>query len=233
MKNLITFILLSILTVGCNKEDEKVVELKSTSEYYPLTIGSWYVYDVDSIFYNDFTDPITIDSLSYQVKEELTDTFYDLEGTLSYKITRSKRSAPDSIDISTKSWELFDIWSVKRAGGNIQRVEENNRYVSLIDPISEGNDWNGNAFNDQSKWDFTYENVGDPFNEYSDALIVNQKFFTDNKYFYQNYKEVYAKGIGLVSRTRIDTESQSQDVINNPEKGFKFYQVLNSYFISE
>lgn len=233
MKNLITVIILSILVIGCKKDKETLSELTSTSEYYPLSIGSWYVYDVDSISYNNFTNPVTIDSISYQVKEELTDTFYDLEGRLNYKITRSKRSAPDSIDIVTKKWEVSDIWYVNQTGGNIERVEENNRYVSLIYPISEGNEWNGNAFNDQSKWDFTYENVGDPFGEYSDALIVNQKFFTDNKYFYQNYKEVYAKGIGLVSRTRIDTESQSQDVINNPEKGFKFYQILNSYFIAE
>lgn len=219
--------------MSCTKDNETVPVLKSTSEYYPQKIGSWYIYDVDSIYYNDFTDPITVDSSSYQVREELTDTFYDLEGNLSYKITRSKRYANDSVKIDEQNWNITDIWWVKKVNNNIYRVEENIRYVSLIYPIKEGNEWDGNAFNTISTWDYTYEKVGETYEDYADALIVNQRFLTDNKYFYQNYNEVYAKGVGLVSRTRVNMESQEQDVLNNPENGFQFFQVLNSYFIPE
>jgi hypothetical protein len=233
MKNLITVFLISVITASCTKDNETVALLKTTSEYYPQKIGSWYIYDVDSIYYNDFTDPITVDSSSYQVKEELTDTFYDLEGNLSYRITRSKRFASDSVKIDFQNWNITDIWWVKKVDNNIHRIEENNRYVSLIYPIKEGGEWDGNAFNDVSAWEYSYEKVGETYKDYADALIVNQRFLTDNKYFYQNYNEVYAKGIGLVSRTRVNMESQGQDVLNKPENGFQFFQVLNSYFIPE
>ena len=90
MQKLVGLLLISVILFSCSKDGEPI-QLKSASDYYPLKLGAWHVYDVDSISYNDFTTPVTIDSISYQVKEELTDTFYDLEGSLSYEITRSKR----------------------------------------------------------------------------------------------------------------------------------------------
>ena len=57
---------------------------------------------------------------------------------------------------------------------------------------------------------------------------------------YQKYQEVFAKGVGLVSRTRINVESEGDKesrgtipVLERPEKGFQFFQRLNSYFIPE
>ena len=229
----LALVTIALITVCCKKEPETPVELLKPSDYYPLKLGAYHIYNVDSISYNDFTDPVTIDSISYQVKEELTDTFYDLEANLCYRITRSKRALDDSLINTNNGWKVSDVWWVRSNNGNIERVEENNIYVSLMHPVAEGKEWDGNAFNYISSWDFTYENVGKVYNEYDETLIVNQKFFTDDKYFYQNYKEVYAKGIGLISRTRIDTESQKQQVLSLPEKGFKFYQVLDSYFIPE
>ena len=77
------------------------------------------MYDVDSISYNDFTDPVTIDSISYQVKEELTDTFFDLEGNFSYAITRSKRTGNDSVSVESLPWKISDILWVKKLNVNI------------------------------------------------------------------------------------------------------------------
>ena len=131
---LLTFCL-SALIFSCSKDKDSVNDLLSPEEYYPINIGVWHIYDVDSISYNDFTDPVTIDSISYQVKEELTDTFFDLEGNLSYEITRSKRA------VENQPWKISDIWWVKKVNGNISRIEENVRYVSLISFISEGKTW--------------------------------------------------------------------------------------------
>lgn len=235
MQKLLGLIIVSLAFVGCSK-DGSTTELKSAGDYYPIKLGSWHIYDVDSISYNDFTNPVTIDSISYQVKEELTDTFYDLEGGLSYEMTRSKRSADDTIDIETVSWKVSDIWWVKETSGNIERTEENVKYVSLMDPVKEGGTWNGNAYNFRDNWDFTYENVGEAFGEYSNTVTINQRQ-EDVVIIYQDYKEVYAKGIGLVSRTRIDVESQATNnpvpIVDKAEKGFQFFQTLNSYYIPE
>ena len=88
MRNLISIIAISTLLASCSKDKKSTSDFLSPDNYYPLKIGVWHIYNVDSISYNDFTDPVTIDSISYQVKEELTDTFFDLEGNLSYEITR-------------------------------------------------------------------------------------------------------------------------------------------------
>lgn len=235
MRLIFSLIIFSFVLFSCSKETTES-NLSQTSDYYPMKIGSWHIYDVDSITYNDFTEPVTIDTFTYQVMEELTDTFYDLEGSLSYEITRSKRSGNDSVNVESQPWEIADIWWVKNSSGNIERIEENIRYVSLLNPIREGKSWDGNVFNYMDAWDFTYENVGKSFEDYDNTITVNQKF-EDVVIIYRDYNEVFAKGIGLVSRTRIDVESQD---ISNPlpilskgEKGFQFFQTLNSYYIPE
>lgn len=235
MQKLFALVVLSISLFSCSKDVEEIA-LESVSDYYPLKLGAWHIYDVDSISYNDFTTPVTIDSISYQVKEELTDTFYDLEGNLSYEISRSKRSGNDTVDVESLPWQISDIWWVKKAGENIERVEENNRYVTLLNPIKEGNTWDGNGFNFMDTWDFTYEKVGEEFGDYSNTITVNQRK-EDVVIIFKDFEEVFAKGIGMVSRTRIDVESQNIGnpipIVEKAEKGFQYFQTLNSYYIPE
>lgn len=235
MRKLLGLIIFSVVLASCSK-DVATVPLKSTSDYYPLVVGAWYIYDVDSIWYNDFEVPVAIDTATYQVKEELTDTFYDLLGDLSYEITRSKRSANDTTLVEDVEWKVSDIWWVKSNGGNIERVEENVHYVSLLIPVKEGLEWNGNSFNYMESWDFKYQAVEEPFGSFNNTITVNQRE-EDVKIIYQDYKEVYAKGVGLVSRTRIDVESQAISnpvpIVDKAEKGFQFFQTINSYYIPE
>ena len=236
MQRIFWIAIFSLFLVSCSKDSPSSIDFKSVSDYYPLKLGSWYVYDVDSISYNDFTDPVTIDSITFQVKEELTDTFFDLEGNLSYEITRSKRAGNDSVSSESLPWKISDVWWVKERNGNIERIEENNRYVTLSSPISEGKSWDGNAYNYMNSWDYIYENVTDTFAQYPNTVTVNQQE-EDLVIIYRQYKEVFAKEIGLVSRTRIDVESQ--DIVNpvpilqKVEKGFQYFQTLNSYYIPE
>lgn len=230
--------LLGLLTIiiglsSCSK-DSATIEFSKASDYYPLVIGSWHVYDIDSISYNDFELPVLIDTSSYQSKEELTDTFYDLVGNLSYEITRSKRSGNDTTDVEDVAWKVSDVWWVKSNGGNIERVEENINYISLLNPVKEGLEWDGNAFNYLERWDFKYEKVGEAFGDFTNTVTVNQRE-EDVVIIYQKYEEVYAKGVGLISRTRIDVESQATanpaPIIDKAEKGFQFHQTLNDYYI--
>ena len=236
MQRLFCIVFVSLFLLSCSKDSPSTVDFKSVTDYYPLKVGTWHVYDVDSISYNDFTDPVTIDSISYQVKEELTDTFFDLEGNLSYEITRSKRTGNDSVSAESLPWKISDIWWVKELNGNIERIEENNRYVTLSSPISEGKSWNGNAYNYMNSWDYVYENVTDTFAQYQNTVTVNQRE-EDLVIIYRDYKEVFAKDIGLVNRTRIDVESQNifnpLPVVQKAEKGFQYFQTLNSYYIPE
>ena len=236
MRKFIWISIYLLVLIGCSKDSPSTLDLKEASEYYPLKLGAWYIYDVDSISYNDFNE--SIDSLTYQVKEELTDTFYDLEGSLSYEITRSKRFGNDSVDVESVPWKVSDIWWVKNRGGSIERTEENNRYITLSNPISEGKTWKGNAYNTMSalNWDFAYKNIADTFGQYSNTVTVIQEDFdtnVDSVYF----REVFAKEIGLVSRSRTDLYSNNSlpfiHMIDKAEKGFQYHQTLNSYYIPE
>ncbi len=233
MRKLIGLIIIAFTFASCSKDSESVT-FDSASDYYPLVVGAWYVYDVDSIYYNDFIEPVFIDTLTYQVREELTDTFYDLEGNLSYEITRSKRSGNDTTNVEDVEWSVSDIWWVKSNDGNIERVEENIHYVSLLNPVKEGLEWDGNSFNYIEGWDFTYEKLGESYGDFANTVTVNQKE-EDVVIIYRNFKEVYAKGIGLVSRTRIDVESQATanplPIVDKAEKGFQFFQTLIDYYV--
>ena len=102
MKYLFSVLVITFLVVSCSK-DNPIVKPVISTEYYPLKIGSWHIYDVDSISYDNFTTPVTIDTASYQVMEEITDTFYGLEGSLSFELKRFKRMGNDSVDIDDKS----------------------------------------------------------------------------------------------------------------------------------
>jgi len=236
MRKFIWISIYLLLLIGCSKDSPSTLDLKEASEYYPLKLGAWYIYDVDSISYNDFNE--SIDSLTYQVKEELTDTFYDLEGSLSYEITRYKRMGNDSVIADNMPWGISDIWWVKNRNGNIERIEENNRYITLSNPILQGKKWNGNAYNYMSSlmWEYTYKNIADTFGQYENTITVVQKD-SDTEIDSTCYIEVFAEEIGLVSRTRTFLESPSNSLpihmIYKIEKGFQYFQTLKSYYIPE
>ena len=237
MKKLFTLSLIALFFIGCEDEGGfKVSVFPMPSEYQPLKIGAWFIYDVDSITYNDFTNPVTIDSVNFQLKEEITDTFTDQAGKLNFRLERSKRFYNDSIVFDNLAWELTDIWYITQDGKNIQRVEENNRYISLLNPIKDKAIWDGNAFNSLDSWDYTYLKVDEPFDTYGNTVTVNQYFFDDPLIYYELYEEVYAKGIGLVNRVRIHVESQDYSnpnipVLNRIESGIQYFQKLNNYYI--
>lgn len=227
--------LLVVFLFSCS-EDAEEVTYPSAGDYQPLKIGSYYIYDCDSIAYNDFTTPVTIDTFSFQLKEEITDTFTDLSGHLNYRIERYKKFESDTISVDSIPWQVTDIWFVTQNGNNIERVEENIRYVSLMNPVKEGSIWDGNGFNFKESWDFQYQDVEESKLGFGKTITVNQILEDQFIIIYKLYEEVYAENVGLISRTRINVESQdlsnpSIPVINRAEKGFQYFQTINSYFI--
>lgn len=228
-------VVFSLLLIGCSDPEEDVV-LTQPSEYQPLKIGSWYLYDVDSIAYNDFTTPVTIDTFEYQLKEMITDTFTDQAGNLNYRLERERRMKNDSLPYDSLNWMHADVWFITEKGNTIERVEENNRYVSLMSPVRDGINWDGNAFNYKESWDFNYQKIGQPFDSFGNTVTVNQILEDQFVIIYQLYEEVYAKDVGLINRVRIDVESQNLvdpniPVIDRAEKGYQFFQKLTDYYI--
>lgn len=233
MKHYISIFILGVLILGsCNSDSEQEV-YPTPQEYMPLKIGAWFQYKVDSIYFDDFD--MTSDTTEFQLKEAITDTFTDGAGNLSYRLERSKRFKNDSISYDQLPWILTDVWWISDKGTSIERVEENKRFVSLNSPILEGVSWDGNAFNYLEMWNYTYESVGEPFEDFENTLTVNQILEDQFAILYQSYSEVYAKDVGLVSRSIIDVESQTivqgVPVLERIESGIIYEQILEDYFI--
>tara|TARA_B100000795_G_C22805427_1_gene444528 strand:- start:6292 stop:7011 length:720 start_codon:yes stop_codon:yes gene_type:complete len=234
----ISVLIITILFLGsCGDSVKEAIDSSpSPSEYQPLKIGSWYIYDVDSIVYSGLIDQVTVDTIQFQLKEEITDTFTDQAGNLNFRIERSKRFYNDSVAYISLDWQISDIWIITKKGQNIERVEENNRFISLINPVKNGTIWDGNVFNFKESWDYNYTKLGEPFEDFGNTVTVNQYLDLINVFRYQRYEEVFAKDVGMISRIRIDVESQNYSDVTIPvleriEKGYQYFQLINSYYI--
>ena len=179
------------------------------SDYYPLHTGNFIIYSVDSIHYHDETIPD--DTTHYEVKELLTDTFYDNENRLNYKIERYRRND------DSEEFVLSDVWSVLGINGQIQKVENNLRDIKLVGPISIDQSWDGHKYmgglgdiivpedcNNLSyleDWNFIYSAIEEPFdiNGFSfDKTVTVEESGDDNLIEYSFAKEIYAKNVGLI-----------------------------------
>ncbi|NKQ38193.1 MAG: hypothetical protein HF967_01715, partial [Methanosarcinales archaeon] len=109
-------------------------------DFYPLQIGFWQEYKVDSIIFSDFTDPITIDTFSYFIKENIESKYKDLKGEDNYRIEQFKKNDNSS------SYLINHIISVKQTSTNLQRVENDLRFIKLVFPAKKDLSWNGNIY---------------------------------------------------------------------------------------
>ena len=108
---------------SCKKDAPSKVEVGYN--YYPNKVGSWIIYDVDSIVWDDFNAPnIAIDTFTYQIKEVNESFFLDNEGRETTRIERYKRTN------STMPWIIKDVWYGNRTASKVERVEENIKYIT-------------------------------------------------------------------------------------------------------
>jgi hypothetical protein len=170
-------------------------------DYYPLDTGKYIVYDVDSIF--SYSSDFSRDTAHFQLKELLADTFYDNENRLNYRLEVYRRES------SADPWVIDRVWSVIRTTTNLQKKEDEVRYVKLVFPPVAGGTWDGNVyipsanepFLDFKNWEYTYQDVDVPYsiNGFSfDSALIAVDVADSNFINKRLKKEVYAKGIGMV-----------------------------------
>ena len=214
-----------IVLYSCNKEDDFVIDFKY--EYFPVEIGSFVVYNVDSIKFID-NEPTVSDTAQYQIKELIESVFVDNEGRDTYRIERYKRR--DSLS----PWVIEDVWFSNRTQTTAERIEENLRFIKLVFPPKIGLTWDGNVFIDIHEgieWleDWEYEitelDVPNTVNELSfdSTLTVLQE---DNQADFVNVIEkiysieVYAKHVGLVSKELQVLKKEPIALWTEPTSGF-------------
>lgn len=222
-KLLLPFLLISVGLISCKDETEDLSEMAQGQKFFPLEIGKYILYDVDTLYWDDFAGvPIP---RSCQVRYEVADTFRDNSGRLSYLIVIQTRGS------ETDPYRPNDVVYATPTDGRVEYKQKNLTYIKMTFPVNDGKSWDGNAmipFNndndykefDNDKWNYTYANFDKEFdpgnNLYEHTVTVNQIDDVLNNpdldttaYAYKNYaREIYAYNVGLVYRERIYWEFQ-------------------------
>jgi len=228
---------------SCTPDDPEMIELGVN--YYPLEVGKYRVFKVDSIIYDNVGNVIVRDTNSFYLKEELTDTLRDNQGNLVYTLERFERSDP------TGQWRVKDVYGVTMVDFQLHTIEENLRFIKLTFPISvDGSPWNGNTFIDEftkveiagesieifKGWLYEYGEVDVPLEiqglSFDSTLTVVQAN-EDNLIEFRYSTETYARGVGLIKKDMSILNTQllnSADTwANKAEQGFILKQEIIEY----
>lgn len=222
----ITCFFLCGIILSCKKDKENIT-VDTGKDYFPVKISGYIVYDVDSTVYNEITHIPT--TYKYRLKEIITQSFTNDENTVSYRLERYIKWYDSTKSYDQIPWQIRNVWTVIPYANSIEKTEENIRYVKLIFPVKQGNQWNGNAKNTLGEKKYTYEYIDNTENinniNFEKVLKVKQYEFR-SLIQYQYEAEKYAKGIGLVYKEITNLESQSINpnipVENRAEKGYVF-----------
>ncbi|MBT8234118.1 MAG: hypothetical protein HKO66_00820 [Saprospiraceae bacterium] len=227
------------LMASCTEESKSLADIESGSNYFPMEIGDYRLYRVDSLLIDDQGG--THRTSQYFVKEEITESFINSANELVYRIERSQSEE------RTGFYRVTDVWTAQKNENIVIRVEENLTFNKMIFPVSMNNTWEGNAFENLTEvivagetiWVYKdwgdYEIVADGIEkrvfgiDYQDVISVKQAdhdFGIERRYAYEHY----APEVGLISKEMLILDTQcecpGQEWLEKATKGFKLSQVL-------
>lgn len=215
----IYYIVIIMLFFGCRKSES--IEVKYYYNYFPLDVGAWIQYDVTDITHTDLGS----DTMSYMLKEMVTEEFLDNEGRLTYRIERYWKNSSNDV------WAIKDVWYSNITKTTAEKVEENIRYTKMVFPIKDDKYWDGNAFNTLPEWEYYYDSLHEP-KEYNnlqfDSTIIVVQRDNENVVEYEKVKEVFAIDIGLVYKKHVDLDINFSD-INDINSGKELEMVVTAY----
>ncbi len=217
------FVLLTML-FSCNKT--KTVSGDPTKNYFPIRLGAYVSYEVDSTIY--MSDSCKQYETRTQVKYAIDDTFRDAQNRLSYIMnvyTRWNDLTPwashGTILITPDT--IYPTILPPPAGvptSCILMNQDGNTIQKMVFPMQEGITWDGNQFvnyldgtnNYLKNWMYTYENVGKNYNngkinfEKTATVLetdqsVNYPHLDSAVSAYRIYsKSVYGYNVGMIYR---------------------------------
>ncbi|MFQ5445443.1 MAG: hypothetical protein ACE5FF_00780 [Saprospiraceae bacterium] len=211
-------------------------------DYFPLEVGKYWVYSVDSTIYNPTGDSLA--SVTHRlIKEEITDTLHDNTGEVLYKIEHYERAA------DTLPWQITKVLTQSITENQGRRTEDNLRFIKMPFPLRINDQWDGNAFFDPllivtvageslvmfKNWSYKVEQKDTPedIGGFSfPAVATIRQADNENLIELRISREKYAKGVGLVYREMWILDTQciepciGQTWEEKAEKGFILKQTI-------
>ncbi len=213
---------LSVILFSCSK-DPVVYVSPDVHDYFPLSVGKYITYQLDSTLFINFGQKDTL--VSYQAKDEVTAQTTDNLGRPAYVIVRYLRQD------TSQSWMPNNTFLAVPTAHSIEYIQNNLRFLKLEMPVKDGFSWLGNSYIDtysvysdvqfMAGWNYTYDSVGVPLTLNSSIIDSTLKVDERDEFLGQDPSipgtqygektfsvEKYAKGIGLVYRDFIHWEYQ-------------------------
>ena len=201
---------LGLFFVSCDETEDFVLDMKEA--YYPLEVGKYITYSVDSIRYSSTSGgDIEIDTSTFQWREMIVDTFRDGESRLVYEVERMRRNN------GSQDWSLVNVLSITKTADRVEWVEDNRRFVKMLFPLKledtsnvfqyfdefELVSVNGEVIEAFKGWEYLVDELDIPssVNSFSfDSTSTVSYANSENVIELRVAKEQYAKNIGLVTK---------------------------------
>jgi hypothetical protein len=222
-----SFILVVTLS-SCEKVLDKFTleEVNSYDSYYPVNIGYWIDYRVDSTSYVKSgldPQPIVTETTGF-IRELIEDTIIGFDTPVQYKVkVFSRKSLSDP-------WVFQKNKSIQPHANFITQNESNLRLIKLYSPINPTVSWKGNKFIDTSitklyaDWDYRYIDLFQSKTILSirfDSTITVLQYLDTNAIEKTHFFETYAPRVGLIYAEYHKLEKQNVlNSWNNPENGY-------------
>lgn len=240
---LLSFSYLLFSLSSCQPDEPPFINMGM--DYYPLEIGKYRIFKVDSVIYDQVDTGTVRITNSIYVKEELTDTLRDNLGNLVYTLERFEKPTLND------SWRLRDVYGVGLMDYELHTMEENLRFIKLKFPVGVHLEaWNGNVYIDENttvevagerikifkQWLYEYSEV-DEFMQVQnlsfDSTLTVIQANDENRITYRYSKESYAKGVGMIKKEMAILNTQKNQSLDpwevKAQEGFTMLQEIIEY----
>ena len=217
---LLATIITAVIFSACKKSTEDF-QTSPVSDYYPLAVGKYISYSLDSTVFINFGTKDTV--INYQVKHQVDALITDNLGRPAYRIIRYIRKT------AANPWVPDNTFMAVPTEFSVEFIENNMRFIKMKAPVRNGFSWKGNSYIDTyslnsdvkylDDWDYTYDSLNTTIS--LAALTVDSTLKVDqrdevigNPNAPNSYSEInqgaerYAKGLGLVYRNFLHVEYQ-------------------------